>query len=79
MTKDFLNPEKILKNLNLEAGMTIADFGAGSGYMSFKAAKLVGKNGSVNALDVKKSIIEHLKNEIKHQNLNNQLHIINLL
>jgi ubiquinone/menaquinone biosynthesis C-methylase UbiE len=67
----FLNPEQILKDIDLEAGMTIADFGAGSGYMSFKAAKLVGKNGSVDALDVKKSIIEHLQNEIKHQNLSN--------
>jgi len=67
----FLDPTQILKDLNLEEGMIIADFGAGSGYMSFKAAEMVGKHGLVYALDVKKAVIEHLKNEIRRQGLDN--------
>lgn len=67
----FLDPNQILKHLNLEEGMYIADFGAGSGYMTFQAADLVGPTGKVYALDVKKSVIEHIANEIKERQLTN--------
>ena len=65
----FLNPSKILKDLDIEGGMRIADFGAGSGYMSFEAAEMVGSGGIVYALDINKSAIEHIKTEAEHRQL----------
>ncbi|MFH1712968.1 MAG: class I SAM-dependent methyltransferase [Candidatus Jacksonbacteria bacterium] len=67
----FLNPIQILKDLNIEEGMNIADFGAGSGYMTFHAAKMIGKKGTIYALDVNKTVVAHLKKEAKQKNLSN--------
>lgn len=67
----FLNPIQILKDLNIEQGMDVADFGAGSGYISFIAAEMIGKKGTLYAMDVKKTIIKHLQKEVKQQNLSN--------
>lgn len=67
----FLNPIQILKDLNIEEGMDIADFGAGSGYMAFPAAKMIGKKGTIYALDVNKTVIAHLQKEAKQKNLSN--------
>lgn len=67
----FLNPIQILKDLNIEEGMNIADFGAGSGYMVFPAAEMVGKKGLIYALDVNKTVIAHLQKEAKQKNFSN--------
>lgn len=68
---NFFNPTEILKEIGVQEGMRIADFGAGYGYMSFAASNLVGNKGIVYALDVKKAVIEHIKNEIKNNGFNN--------
>lgn len=65
----FLDPSALFTFFTVEEGMKIADFGAGSGYIAFKAAELVGKRGVVYALDIKKSIISHLDNEVRERNL----------
>lgn len=67
----FLNPIQILKDLNTEERMNVANFGAGSGYMVFPAAEMVGKKGTIYALDVNKTVIAHLQKEAKQKNLNN--------
>lgn len=67
----FLDPKKILLDMDLTEGMYIADFGAGSGYMSFQAAEMVGPRGRVYALDVQKPVIEHINQEIKARHLAN--------
>jgi ubiquinone/menaquinone biosynthesis C-methylase UbiE len=70
--QNFLDPREIIKLLDIKEGMVIADFGAGSGYKTFEAAKLVGQGkGMVYALDVKKSVIEHIKGEMKRKNISN--------
>src|SRR5690349_24954652 len=40
-------PEKVLAALNVEPGQIAVDLGAGSGFYTFKLAKLVGPEGSV--------------------------------
>lgn len=70
--QNFLDPHEIIKLLDVKEGMVVADFGAGSGYKTFEAAELVGKDkGMVYALDVKKSVIEHLKGEMRRRNISN--------
>ncbi len=51
-TREFLNPEKLLKQVPLEPEMTVADFGCGNGYFSVPSGLLIGKKGQVFALDI---------------------------
>ena len=67
----FLSPDSFLKDLHIEEGMRIAEFGAGRGYIIFKVGELVGQKGCVYALDIQKSVISHLKDEITHRGTQN--------
>jgi hypothetical protein len=44
-------PEKVLDVLNIRAGSTVADIGAGTGYFSLRLAKRVGPSGRVLATE----------------------------
>jgi ubiquinone/menaquinone biosynthesis C-methylase UbiE len=44
-------PSEILGALNLKSGDTVADLGAGAGYFTLKLSPLVGKSGTVLAVD----------------------------
>ena len=65
---DFLNradrelwqkPKVILDALNLKGSEKVADVGAGSGYFTFRLAKLL-PNGKVYAIDVEPEMIRHI-------------------
>jgi len=43
--------EKVLKDIGIEEGQVILDFGCGSGSYSIPAAKIVGQKGKIYALD----------------------------
>ncbi len=51
-TKEFLNPETILREVPLVPGMVVADFGCGNGFYAVAAATQVGNKGQVYALDI---------------------------
>jgi len=67
----FLDPKFLLEKIGIKQNMKVADFGAGTGYMAFAAADLVGRDGLVYALDVQKSVIKHLQTEIKRLKIAN--------
>jgi len=54
------NPEKVLEALGVQAGMTVADIGAGPGFYTLPAAKLVGPQGKLIALDIEPRMLERL-------------------
>ena len=54
-------PSIMVKSLKLKSGMTIADIGAGSGYLSFIMAKYVGPSGKVYAEDIQPEMLELVK------------------
>src|SRR5688500_8067236 len=45
------NPTKLIEMLKLRKGEVVADIGAGSGYYTFRMAKLVGHEGKIYAVD----------------------------
>ncbi len=55
------NPDGALDALNLKAGMTVADVGAGTGYMSLKLARRVGPSGKVYAEDVQPEMLQQVR------------------
>jgi precorrin-6B methylase 2 len=54
-------PDLLMPELNLKAGMTVADVGAGTGYYSRLMAKAIGPNGTVYAVDVQPQMVAMLK------------------
>ncbi len=67
----FVDPEKVLFAAGLSAGQSLADFGAGSGFYTFAAGKIVGDQGSVIAIDVVESTLEHVAAEARLKGLRN--------
>jgi ubiquinone/menaquinone biosynthesis C-methylase UbiE len=55
--------EEVLVEVGIEANQTVLDFGCGSGAYAIPAAKLVGKDGKVYALDKNEEALEQLKKE----------------
>ena len=56
----FDNRYRILDALELQPGMAVADIGAGSGLISRLIAERVGPSGTVYAVDVAKSMVDHV-------------------
>jgi predicted methyltransferase len=54
------HPEEIVAALGLKPGAMVADVGAGTGYMVAHLSKLVGKEGTVVAIDTSQVMIEYL-------------------
>lgn len=67
----FIDPEKIISKLKIIPGMKVADFGCGTGYFTFPAAKKVGNNGVVHALDVLSQKVETISSQAKLSGLTN--------
>jgi len=54
-------PDKILKQLGITSGASVADIGCGIGYFSIPASSLVEPNGMVYALDTSEEMLKELK------------------
>lgn len=54
------HPEEIVAALDLKPGATVADIGAGTGYMVAPLSKTVGKDGTVVAIDASTEMVEYL-------------------
>ncbi|MCE9532941.1 MAG: class I SAM-dependent methyltransferase [Planctomycetes bacterium] len=64
-------PQKLLKALKVEAGMTIADIGAGSGYHVFRLAPVVGPKGKILAVDIQQEMLDIIKARMKKEKTTN--------
>jgi len=55
------NPEGALNAIGITPGMTVAEIGAGTGYMSLRMAKRVGPTGKVYANDIQPEMLKLLR------------------
>lgn len=62
MKEGFLNPGEALEAAELHEGMQVVDLGAGSGFFTRAAARLVGESGAVWAVDAHQDMLPRLKN-----------------
>lgn len=58
----FLEPVKALQAVGLSEGMRVADLGAGSGFFTRAAARMVGPTGVVWAVDIQGDLLTRIKN-----------------
>ena len=68
--KSFLNPESVLKKINLKSDMRAADFGSGSGGWVIPLAKKL-ENGKVFAIDILEEPLSVLRSKLKSEKLDN--------
>jgi ubiquinone/menaquinone biosynthesis C-methylase UbiE len=61
----FMNPDRIVKEIGIRSGMTVADFGCGAGYFTIPIAKSVKNSGKVYAIDVVNSALESVLSKAK--------------
>lgn len=63
--------ENTLKDIGIKRGQKVLDFGCGSGNYTIPAAKVVGKQGLVYALDEDKEVLDQLMSKAKSAGLIN--------
>jgi len=64
-------PSRAIKELKLEPGMVVADFGAGSGYYTERIARAVGPTGKVLAVDLQPEMLEMVGRRAKSRGITN--------
>ena len=64
-------PDIALDELKLEKGSTVADVGAGSGYMTVKMASRVGPTGKVYANDIQPEMLALLRQRLAKEHVTN--------
>jgi len=69
--EDEEQPQLVLDALHLQGGETVVDFGAGSGYYTFRLAKLVGPRGTVLAVDIEPKMLDFIRRRALRENLFN--------
>ena len=69
LSRNFAHPATNVQAMQLDPGMKVADFGAGSGAYVLAAARAVGKAGRVFAVDVQKDLLTRIKNTAAREKL----------
>jgi ubiquinone/menaquinone biosynthesis C-methylase UbiE len=64
-------PSKLVAALKFKPGDVVADIGAGSGYLTFRIAKLVGPKGKVLAVDIQKEMLDLIRQGMKARQISN--------
>ena len=64
-------PDKALAAIGIARGSKVADIGAGSGYMTWRLAALVGPRGRVYANDIQPRMLDLLRRNIEQRRLGN--------
>ncbi len=66
-----LQINRVMDILNIHAGTTVADIGAGSGWFTVRAARRVADSGIVYAVDINPEAIRFITDRAKKENLHN--------
>ena len=69
--EDEERPDQALDELKIAKGSTVADIGAGVGYMSWRLAERVGPTGKVYANDIQAPMLEQLRRNVAQRHLTN--------
>jgi ubiquinone/menaquinone biosynthesis C-methylase UbiE len=73
---DWQRPDVIVKALGLRRGMTVADLGAGTGYMSKRLSETVGPEGTVLAIEPEPKLLSYLRDRAEREQTANVIPIL---
>jgi ubiquinone/menaquinone biosynthesis C-methylase UbiE len=63
--------EEDIKSLGVKPGMTLVDFGCGTGVYTIAAARIVGRKGAVHAVDLHPTLLEMLERKAYEAGITN--------
>lgn len=66
-----LQPDRVMDVLGIKEGSSVADIGAGSGWFTVRAARRVGKNGAIYAVEINSEFLTHIEDRSKREHLPN--------
>ena len=66
-----MNPMKTQKGAGVQPGQTALEVGCGTGFFTIPAAKLIGDEGCLVAMDVSSGFIEHVSKKVHNADLKN--------
>ena len=66
-----MNPVKTLRGAGIEADQTVLEVGCGTGFFTIPAAKLIGDQGSLVAMDPSSGYIEQVSKKVHKADLKN--------
>ena len=72
----FRNPERLLTAAGLEAGQTVLEVGCGPGFFTIPAAKMVGDEGFIYAVDLHPAAIARVKKRLERDGIRNVMPIL---
>ena len=67
----FRDPYKVLKAAGLESGQKVLEVGCGPGFFTIPAARIVGEEGSVHALDISPLAVQRVQQKIEEEGVTN--------
>ena len=68
---EWQQPDRVVADMGLKAGATVADVGAGRGYFTFRLAAAVGEKGKVFATDIDAKALAAIKDQAARENRKN--------
>ena len=71
LRRRFNDPVNTLKGAGVRSGQEVLEVGCGTGFFTIPAAKLVGDNGCVHAIDVHPLAIERITKKVQDAHLTN--------
>ena len=66
-----MNPVKILRGADVQAGQTVLEVGCGTGFFTIPAAKLIGDQGRLVAMDALSDYTKKVSNKVASEGLKN--------
>ena len=66
-----LKIDRVMDELGIKPGTTVADVGAGSGWFTVRAARRVAKDDVVYAVEINRNYVRHIRNRAKKEKLAN--------
>jgi ubiquinone/menaquinone biosynthesis C-methylase UbiE len=71
MVNEFVDAKTVVREIKAAPGLTVADFGSGSGFLSLELAKTLGPTGLVYAIDILEEPLEVLKKTARDRGIIN--------
>ncbi len=68
---NFSHPTQNIKTMTIGEGSVVVDLGSGSGFYTLEAARTVGPEGRVYAVDIQKNLLDRLKQTADAEHLSN--------